>query len=83
MARYVSQTFVKLEPDLNAAEYRSSYKPGELAPFSGIYRCVHCGREAVSLERTHPPPQNNHMHESAALPIEWRLLVKASHEPFK
>jgi len=61
----------------NPVAFAPTYQPGTLAPFSGIYRCVACGYEAVST-RGHPlPPQHfNHQH---LLPIRWRLVAASRH----
>jgi hypothetical protein len=58
-----------------------NHQPGTPTPFSGIYRCMGCGREDVSTE-THPmPPQNRHQHTMAQGAIRWRLIVYADHKP--
>ena len=56
------------------AKFDALHNPGESTPFSGIYRCEHCGKEATSVY-SHPlPPQNHHQHTPPA-PIKWRLIV--------
>ena len=48
---------------------------GHTAPYSGIYRCEGCGKEAVSTEGNTLPPQNHHQHTQAQGAIRWRLVV--------
>jgi len=78
VAQYASMTYIYARPD--DPTFVQSHKPGELAPFSGIYRCHYCGLEVTSEERQRLPRQNSHLHAGGILPIEWRLLVKATHE---
>jgi len=44
-------------------------------PYSGIYRCEGCGKNIVSTEGHHLPPQNHHQHTPAQGTIRWRLVV--------
>jgi hypothetical protein len=63
---------------LDHAEFDKFYPPSARTPWSGIYRCERCGREAVSTY-THPlPPQNHHQHLPAQGTIRWRLIVTDS-----
>jgi hypothetical protein len=78
MAIYKYQAFLTQTQE---AIYDQVNHPGTATPFSGIYRCEGCGREAVS---THPhplPPQNHHEHTVAQGAIRWRLIVFADHRP--
>lgn len=51
------------------------HEPGSATPYSGVYRCEGCGKEATSVH-SHPlPPQNHHQHEPAQGRILWRLAV--------
>ena len=57
------------------------YSPGGTVPWSGIYRCVGCGREVVHTIGKPLPPQNHHQHASSQGEIRWRLIVTDSPEP--
>ena len=72
MALYkYDQLFKKLDN----AEFDKLYPPAAYTPWSGIYRCEGCGKEAVSTH-THPlPPQNHHQHTVVQGNIRWRLVV--------
>lgn len=63
----------------NEAVYDSIYKPGQAAPYSGIYRCEGCGREVASNEGEPLPPQNHHQHSLHQGAVRWRLVVYADH----
>lgn len=56
--------------------YDREYKPGEINPNSGIYRCINCDDEIASNKNDPFPPQNHHQHTSNK-PIRWQLLVYA------
>lgn len=56
------------------------YKPGTPAPLSGIYRCRHCGHEAVSTKENPLPTQSEANHPASCGSIEWELLVAAEHK---
>ena len=56
------------------------YAAGSTTPFSGIYRCAGCGREAVSTVGHPLPPQNHHQHTQAQGAIRWRLITYADHQ---
>lgn len=51
------------------------HEPGTSTPFSGIYRCVGCGHEVVSVYAHPLPPQNHHQHTSSQGRIRWQLIV--------
>lgn len=51
------------------------YHPGTLTPHSGIYRCVGCGLNDVSVQHHPLPPQNHHQHSPAQGRIAWQLIV--------
>jgi hypothetical protein len=74
MAFVADQTTV--EPG-NPAAFAPIYTAGTPAPWSGIYRCVFCGWEAVSTKGHPLPPQ--HLGHQHALPIAWRLVAGARH----
>lgn len=60
-------------------EFDKERKPGEAAPFSGIYRCMSCEWEVASNERQPLPPQNHHVHPGQQ-PVRWKLIVFAQHK---
>lgn len=51
------------------------YKPGEHAPYSGIYRCEYCADEIAHNGGNPLPTQNLHQHKNRLLPIRWRLIA--------
>lgn len=53
------------------------HKPGQLAPFSGIYRCQTCHHEVASNSGQPLPPQHEKPHPG---PILWQLVVFAMHK---
>lgn len=61
--------------------FDTDHVPGAPTPYSGIYRCMGCGREAVSEENKPLPPQNHHQHPNPQGAIRWRMIVYADHEP--
>jgi hypothetical protein len=77
MSQYASEQFVR--PNPGAPEFNAAYKPGDPAPFSGIYRCIYCGLEATSEVGNQLPTQHDQVHNNTWLPIQWRLIVKAAH----
>jgi len=78
MAMYKHAQYVTKSED---AAFDKDNHPGTATPFSGIYRCMGCGKEDVSTH-SHPlPPQNHHQHTVAQGPIRWRLIVYADHQP--
>jgi len=60
------------------------HAPGQPTPFSGIYRCVSCGFEAVST-RHHPlPPEITCAAHGGTWPndhgwVQWKLVAAAIH----
>lgn len=62
----------------DSAAFDTIYEAGAIAPHSGIYRCVGCGRYAVSTKGNHLPPQNHHQHTQQQGRIRWQLV--AAHE---
>ncbi len=54
--------------------------PGHPAPFSGIYKCVGCGKEIPSIAGHPLPSQNHHEHTSSQETIRWKLIVYADHQ---
>jgi len=70
-SRYISQN--------NDDIFDQENKPGTVAPRSGIYRCMGCGREVASNEGEPLPPQNHHQHNQSQGAIRWKLIVYANH----
>jgi hypothetical protein len=61
--------------------FDTTHSPGSVPPFSGIYRCMGCGREVVAEQSRQLPPQNHHQHSTSQGHIRWRLIVYADHQP--
>ncbi|MBU9142906.1 hypothetical protein [Burkholderia multivorans] len=59
----------------NGFEFDAIHSPGDVAPYSGIYRCEVCGGSAVSTVGNRLPPQGHHPHANSA-PIRWKLIIK-------
>lgn len=76
MASYMFAQFLS---HVNNAALNVLYHPGAPTPYSGIYRCEVCGTEAVSVAPHPLPPQNHHVHQFGAGPIQWRLIVASTH----
>jgi hypothetical protein len=72
MALYKYEQFFQ---KFDNAEFDKLYPPAARTPWSGIYRCEGCGKEAVSTH-IHPlPPQNHHQHTVGQGHIRWRLIA--------
>jgi hypothetical protein len=77
MAMYRDKEMI--EPGSGTA-FDIEHSPGNIAPLSGIYRCVVCGRECVSTRGNSLPPQPHHKHaHPQPQPIKWKLIVIADH----
>jgi hypothetical protein len=61
--------------------YEVDHRPGDAAPFAGIYRCMGCHTEEPVGERQPLPPHNHHPHTPTQGAIRWRLIVYADHRP--
>lgn len=61
------------------AEFDKEHSPGYRVPFSGIYRCMGCGREIASNEGDPFPPQNHHQHSTNQGSVRWKMIVYADH----
>lgn len=72
MAAYKYAQYIR---QLSDPTFDGEHRPGTATPFSGIYRCLGCGREDVSTEGHPLPPQNHHQHTQAQGHIRWRLAV--------
>jgi hypothetical protein len=77
MAMYKSSNYLTHSDD---RAFDQEHRPGGGAPFSGIYRCMGCGREVASNEGEPLPPQNHHQHPTSA-PIRWKMVAYANHKP--
>lgn len=66
---------------VSSAEFDKDYSPGERTAWSGIYRCMGCGREVVHTTGHPLPPQNHHQHTYSQGSIRWRLIVTDSPDP--
>ena len=72
MASYVDTTHVlKCMPH---PAFDAIHNPGSIVPYSGIYRCVNCGREQCCCKDDPFPIQDQHEHAADALSV-WSLLV--------
>ena len=76
MAQYQFALFLT---QVSNAAFTTAHAPGSTTPFSGIYRCTVCGVEAVSTYGHPLPPQNHHQHAPGLGPIQWQLIVAATH----
>lgn len=59
------------------------HQPGEIAPFSGIYRCEGCGVELAVEDKQRLPSHRtcvNHHPEGRKGDVSWRLIVYANHK---
>lgn len=62
-----------LEPS-SSDEFDKTYGPGDRVAWSGIYRCMSCGREIVHTNEK-PIPQNPHEHKPSQGKILWKLVA--------
>jgi hypothetical protein len=65
---------------IDHSAFDGTHKPGAVAPYSGIYRCMGCGSEVASNEGQPLPPQNHNQHPTHDGAISWKLIVYADHE---
>ena len=63
----------------NLPLYDETFRPGDVCPSSGIYRCTGCGQTVVAEVERRLPPQNHHVHTPAQGAIIWQLLVRSTH----
>jgi len=63
-----------LEPT-SSEEFDKSYHPGERVNWSGIYRCIVCGREIMHSNDNLLPDENHHPHSPDQGSSQWRLVV--------
>ncbi len=72
MAQYKYSTYLTV--NTNEA-FDATHEPGSLTPYSGIYRCIGCGKEDVCVQGKPLPPQNHHQHAVGQGLIRWQLIV--------
>lgn len=72
MILYKYSQFLSQNP---SEEFDKLHEPGAATPYSGIYVCEGCGKEATSVSPHPLPPQNHHQHTPAQGKIRWRLAV--------
>lgn len=77
MALYKHQHYLTQSND---DAFDKEYGPGDTCPFSGIYRCMGCGREVASNEGQPLPPQNHHQHSPNQGKIRWKMVTYANHK---
>ena len=63
----------------NDTGFDKLYSPGDICPYSGIYRCESCGDEIAANKNTPLPPQNHHQHAPTQGRIQWKLIAAAQH----
>lgn len=78
MALYKHPKFISQTDDQT---FDQTLAPGANAPYSGIYRCLGCGKEVTSEQGNPLPPQSHHQHSPSQGPIRWLLIVYADHKP--
>jgi hypothetical protein len=81
MAIYKYSTHLHQYSGQNEGEFDKIYEPGSRSAWSGIYRCIVCGHEAVHTIDKSLPPQNHHVHKSGHGKIQWKLVVSDSPPP--
>lgn len=74
-----SAKYQQLIAQESGPEFDAVHAPGAHTPFSGVYRCLGCGRTVVGETRRHLPPQNHHQHTAQQGTIRWQMLVKTTH----
>jgi hypothetical protein len=55
------------------------FAAAEIAPYTGIYRCVGCGREGTCARGAPLPSADHHKHTPVQGAIRWQLAVAATH----
>lgn len=75
MATAIFYKYPQLLTQSNDSKFDLLHHPGAPTPYSGVYRCEVCGKEATSVHPHPLPPQNHHQHEPGRGPIRWRLTV--------
>jgi hypothetical protein len=77
MPRYRDLTYFK--EDRAEPEFNRLHNPGEIVPYSGIYRCEGCQFEDVDEQRNRFPPAKD-VHVCRPGATKWRLVALAIHE---
>jgi len=77
MALYKFVAYLAVSQD---AAFDTVHTPGSATPFSGIYKCMGCGKEIVSEEGRPFPPQNHHQHSPTQGQIRWKMILFAQHD---
>lgn len=72
MARYNDAKYLRKDYDLS--KYDVEYSPSDTIKYSGIYKCVNCGKEVACNKRDPFPPQNDIQHPCQKK-IRWKLIV--------
>jgi hypothetical protein len=80
MSAYVERSVLRSVKD-DKDWWKTTYRPGELVPVSGIYRCDGCGREDACNEDDPFPPQNHRQHATSEGGVRWRLNIRAEKTP--
>ena len=75
MALYKHSQLLKQSSDV---AFDHIHRPGESAPYGGIYRCTVCGHE-IAIAYGHILPPQTHAQHPAGIPIQWLLVVFAQH----
>ena len=78
MASYKYERYIARS---SSEEFDRDHQAGHVAPFSGIYLCIGCGRETAINHDEPLPSRNHHDHAPGRGAILWRLIVYASHQP--
>ena len=76
MALYQASEFLSR---ITHAGFDAVHSTAATTPYSGVYRCVGCGKEIISTKGHPLPPQNHHQHTAQQGRIRWRLIVAAQH----
>ena len=76
MAFYKEEKYLK---QIDHEAFDTTMRPGEEVQYSGIYKCINCGKEVASNEGDGLPPQNHGQHDPRKGAIRWKLIVAADH----
>ena len=82
MPNYKNGVFFNERP--NDKNFEVVYTPGQVTPWSGIYRCASCGFEIVSTQGHPLPPTVTCPNHSPRWrcnhgPVRWQLVAAAIH----
>lgn len=73
MALYKDSSILKYVPNWDG--WDKIYKPSDIVPHSGIYKCTGCKKEITSNKGDRFPPQNHHQHGSLLSSIQWKIII--------